>query len=224
MISREHAIQQYMALNINAKDNVKYLLYMEHSISIRGLKIRYLEKGKGTPVVLLHGFSFNAETWVEIGLLDELAKEYKTCSFDMPYGLKSKSDKFDAKNRDEYAEFLNDILKALNINEPILLGASISGEVTLRYLSSGYRARAGIAIGPVNVKSLVRNLSRITVPLLIIWGERDDISPPSDSKILSAHVKNSEVHILEGAGHACYLDNPEKFKVIVKDFLKRIVT
>jgi abhydrolase domain-containing protein 14 len=223
VISRGHAVQQYLTLNINAKDNVKYLLEMEHSISIRGLKIRYLEKGKGIPVVLLHGFSFNAETWVEVGLFDELSKDYKTYSFDMPYGLKSKSDKFEAKSRNEYAEFLNDILKVLNINEPILLGASISGEVTLRYLSIGYRAKGGIVIGPVNVKSLVTNLSRITIPLLIIWGERDDVSPPSDSKILSAHVKNSEVHILEG-GHACYLDNPEKFNVIVKDFLKRIVT
>lgn len=195
---------------------------MEHSISIRGLKIRYLEKGKGTPVVLLHGFSFNAETWVEVGLFDELAKEYRVYAFDMPYGPKSKSDKFDAKNRDEYAEFLNDVLKTLHINGPILLGASISGEVTLRYLSSGYSAKAGIVVGPVGVKGLVTKLSRIVVPLLIIWGERDNISPSSDSKILSAHVKNSEVHIIEKAGHACYLDKPEKFKVIVKDFLKRI--
>jgi pimeloyl-ACP methyl ester carboxylesterase len=205
---------------------------MEHSVSIRGLKIRYLEKEKGAPVVLLHGFSFCAETWVEIGLFDELAQEYHVYSFDMPYGIKSRSDKFDVKSRDEYAEFLIDLLKALNINEPILLGASISGEVTLRYLSSGYSAKAGIVIGPVNVKSLVPDLNRITVPLLVIWGERDDISSPDNSKILKSHVnpvgihsygvKNSEMHILKEAGHACYLDKPEEFKVIVKDFLKRI--
>jgi pimeloyl-ACP methyl ester carboxylesterase len=194
---------------------------MEHSISIRGLRIRYLEKGKGAPIVLLHGFSFCAETWVEIGLFDELAKGYHVYSFDMPYGIKSRSDKFDAKSRDEYAKFLNDILKTLNINEPILLGASISGEVTLRYLSSGHNAKAGIVIGPVNVKSLVPDLNRITVPLLVIWGERDDISSPDNSKFLKDNIKNSEVHILKEAGHACYLDKPEEFKVIVKDFLKK---
>jgi abhydrolase domain-containing protein 14 len=194
---------------------------MEHSVFIRNLKIRYLEKGKGVPFVLLHGFSFCAETWVEIGLFDELAKEYHVYSFDMPYGIKSGSDKFDAKSRDEYARFLNDLLKALDINEPILLGASISGEITLRYLSSDYSAKSGIVIGPVNVKSLVSNLNRITVPLLVIWGERDDISSPDNSKILESHVRNSEVHILKGAGHACYMDKPEEFKIIVKDFLKK---
>jgi abhydrolase domain-containing protein 14 len=139
----------------------------------------------------------------------------------MPYGIKSGSDKFDAKSRDEYARFLNDLLKALDINEPILLGASISGEITLRYLSSDYSAKSGIVIGPVNVKSLVSNLNRITVPLLVIWGERDDISSPDNSKILESHVRNSEVHILKGAGHACYMDKPEEFKIIVKDFLKK---
>ena len=194
---------------------------MEHSVSIRGLKIRYLEKGKGAPIVLLHGFSFCAETWVEIGLFDELAKEYHVYSFDMPYGIKSRSDKFDVKSRDEYAEFLIDLLKALNINEPILLGASISGEVTLRYLSNGYSAKAGIVIGPVNVKSLAPNLNRISVPLLVVWGERDDISSPDNSKILESHIRNTKVHILKEAGHACYLDKPEEFKVIVKDFLKK---
>jgi abhydrolase domain-containing protein 14 len=195
---------------------------MERSVSIRDLRIRYLEKGKGVPVVLLHGFSFCAETWVEINLFDELAKDYHVYSFDMPYGLKSRSDKFDAKSRDEYAGFLKDLLKSLDINEPILLGASISGEVTLRYLSRGYSAKGGIVVGPVNVKGLVPNLSRITVPLLVIWGERDDISPPDNSKILEGNIKNSEVHILEEAGHACYLDKPKEFKAVVKGFLKRI--
>lgn len=195
----------------------------EHSISIKNLKIRYLEKGKGIPVVLLHGFSFCAETWVEIGLFDELAKDYYVYSFDMPYGIKSRSDKFDAKSRDEYAEFLKDLLKTLNINEPILLGASISGEVTLRYLSSGYSAKAGIVIGPVNIKNLVPQLRRITVPLLGIWGERDDISLPVNSKILKEGATNTEVHILKEAGHACYLDKPEEFKVIVRDFIKRCI-
>ncbi len=199
----------------------KIFAVMEHSVSIKGLRIRYLEKGDGNPVILLHGFSFWAETWVEIGLFDELAKEYHVYSFDMPYGIKSRSDKFDAKSRDEYAEFLNNLLETLNINEPILLGASISGEVTLRYLVLNYGAKAGIVVGPVNVKNLAHNLDRITVPILAIWGEEDDISTPDNSKILESHIRNIEVHILKEAGHACYLDKPEEFKMIVKDFLKK---
>jgi pimeloyl-ACP methyl ester carboxylesterase len=195
---------------------------MEKWATIKGLNIRYLMKGIGNPFVLLHGFSFLAETWVEMGLFDELAEKYVVYAFDMPYGVKSKSDKFEAGNRSEYAEFLGEMLKKLNIDNPILLGASISGEVTLRYLSLGYDARAAILAGPANVKNLLPVLDRISVPLLAVWGESDNISPPENAEIISAHVKNSEVQVMQGAGHACYLDRPEEFKSLLRNFLTTI--
>ena len=194
---------------------------MERFISVRGLKIRYLEKGDGLPFMLLHGFSFSADTWVEMGLVDELSRKYKVYSFDMPYGPKSRSDKFDAADRDEYAAFLKDLLTALDIHEPLLLGASISGDVVLRYLSAGYSAKLGIVAGPAGVKGIADRLGRIAVPLLTVWGGKDTISPPDGGQIIETHVKKSEVHIIEGAGHACYLDKPEEFKTIVADFLKK---
>jgi abhydrolase domain-containing protein 14 len=195
---------------------------MEKWETIKGLNIRYLMKGIGNPFVLLHGYSFFAETWVEMGLFDELAEKYVVYAFDMPYGVKSKSDKFDAGNRSEYAEFLGEVLKNLNIDNPILLGASISGEATLRYLSLGYDARAAILAGPANVKNLLPVLDRISVPLLAVWGESDNISPPENAEIISAHVKNSEVQVMQGAGHACYLDRPGEFKSLLRNFLTTI--
>jgi len=195
---------------------------MEQWTTIEGFKIRYLMEGNGAPFVLLHGFSFYAEIWGEIGLFDELAERYRVYAFDMPYGMKSKSDKFEAGNRDEYAEFVREMLRTLNIENPIMLGASISGEVTLRYLSLGHRAKAAILAGPVNVKSLTPVLETIDVPVLAVWGEADEISRPENAQLLADHVKHSTVHVLKGAGHACYLDKPEEFKVLVRDFLGRI--
>jgi pimeloyl-ACP methyl ester carboxylesterase len=173
--------------------------------------------------VLLHGFSFLAETWVEMGLFDELAEKYRVYAFDMPYGAKSRSDKFSTENRDEYADFLKEMLQTLNIGMPVLLGASISGEVALRYLSQGYSAKAGIVAGAVNVQGLVHRLEMIKVPVLCVWGEKDNISPPDNAKILADHVKNSEAHVIKGAGHACYLDKPEEFKTLLREFLGKIV-
>jgi abhydrolase domain-containing protein 14 len=194
---------------------------MEHWATLRGLKIRYLMRGTGNPFVLLHGFSFLAETWVEMGLFDELAEKYSVFAFDMPYGAKSRSDKFSAENRDEYADFLKKMLQTLNIEKPVLLGASISGEVTLRYLSKGYEAKAGIVAGAVHVQSLVPRLEIIKVPVLGVWGERDNISPPENAKILADHVNNSEAHVIKEAGHACYLDKPEEFKTLLRHFLRK---
>jgi abhydrolase domain-containing protein 14 len=194
---------------------------MEQFVTVKGLKIHYLQKGSGQAFVLLHGMSFSADTWVEMGLFDELAGGYSVYSFDMPYGARSRSEKFDATDRDEYAEFLKELLTSLSVDRPILLGASISGEVTLRYLSKGYPARAAIVAGPVGIRGLVSRLGMITVPLLAIWGEKDNISPPENAKILTGHVKSAETHLIKKAGHACYLDKPEEFRALVRDFLTR---
>jgi abhydrolase domain-containing protein 14 len=196
---------------------------MEQSVTAKGLKIRYLREGTGQSFVLLHGMSFSADTWVEMGLFDELARNYSVYSFDMPYGVRSRSDKFDASDRDEYAEFLKELLKSFGIDKPVLLGASISGEVTLRYLSKRYAAKAAIVAGPVGIKELIPRLGMITVPLLAIWGEKDNISPPENAEILTAHAKSAEAHIIKNAGHACYLDRPEEFKMLVRDFLGRSI-
>ena len=192
---------------------------MVHSIQINGIHVRYLQKGQGDPFVLLHGFSFNGDTWAEMGLFDELAGRYNVFSFDMPYGPKSRSDKFEVKSRDEYADFLGQLLKGLDIDQPLVLGASISGEVTLRYLSKGHSAKAAILAGPVGIQGLVPRLARIAVPLLAVWGERDNISSPDNGQILSGQVRDARVHIIPDAGHACYLDKPGEFKALVRDFL-----
>jgi len=196
---------------------------MEQSVRVKELKIRYLREGSGQAFVLLHGMSFSADTWVEMGLFDDLAKVYDVYSFDMPYGARSRSEKFDASDRDEYAEFLKELIKSLGIDKPLLLGASISGEVTLRYLTKPYPSKAAIVAGPVGIKGLIPRLGMITVPLLAIWGEKDNISPPENAEILAGHVKNAETHIIKNAGHACYLDKPEEFKVLVRDFLARSI-
>lgn len=195
---------------------------MEHSVSVKDLKIRYLQKGTGAPVVLFHGYSFSADTWVETGLFDALARDYCVYSFDMPYGIKSRSDKLDTENREHYAEFVHDLMKTLVIHTPSLIGASISGEVTLRYLISGHSAQAAIVIGPAGMNALSGQLGSITTPLLGIWGDQDTISPPSHAELIRELVKNTEVRIIEGAGHACYLDKPGIFMEIVKGFLQRV--
>jgi pimeloyl-ACP methyl ester carboxylesterase len=125
------------------------------------------------------------------------------------------------ENRDEYADFLKEMLQTLNIDNPLLLGASISGEVTLRYLSQGNSAKAGIVAGAVHVQNLVQRLEIIKAPVLGVWGEKDNISPPDNAKILADHIKNSEAHVIKGAGHACYLDKPEEFKTLLREFLRK---
>lgn len=66
-------------------------------------------------------------------------------------------------------------------------------------------------------------LSGIMVPVLVICGELDKVTPVSESQIFHESINNSTFVIIPGAGHLCYQEEPEHFNAIVRDFLSTIV-
>ena len=77
----------------------------EQYIAVEGRRVRVVHGGAGRPLVLLHGWSFNADDWVNSGIFAKLAASYEVYAVDMPYGVKTKSERFQAP-RPEYAKFL----------------------------------------------------------------------------------------------------------------------
>lgn len=42
-----------------------------------GVKIRYVDRGQGAPVVLLHGGTSSLESWITYGVVDKLEKDFR---------------------------------------------------------------------------------------------------------------------------------------------------
>jgi len=60
----------------------------------------------------------------------------------------------------------------------------------------------------------------IKQPALIVWGEKDEVTPLSFAKIMEERIQNSRLEILTGAGHYSFLDKPEEFAEKTINFLK----
>lgn len=58
--------------------------------------------------------------------------------------------------------------------------------------------------------SLTQALSKLQVPLLILWGSRDRIIPPSEGKRLVQYAANASLVYLESVGHCAHDDSPER--------------
>lgn len=68
-------------------------------------------------------------------------------------------------------------------------------------------------------QDLTDYLRKISQPTLIVWGKDDSLTPLSYAKKFAGGIKNSQLVVLEKAGHYSFLDQPEAFLDALKKFL-----
>jgi len=62
-------------------------------------------------------------------------------------------------------------------------------------------------------------LNKIKIPAIIIWGEKDDITPLKHGRLLNEKIKESELVVLPAVGHNIRTEAPEKLTQIISKFL-----
>jgi pimeloyl-ACP methyl ester carboxylesterase len=67
--------------------------------------------------------------------------------------------------------------------------------------------------------ALADELSRLTMPVSIIWGEQDAIIPVQCAGMLSSKIPNAIVHIIPRCGHVPQLERPKAFAALVRQVL-----
>ena len=60
---------------------------------------------------------------------------------------------------------------------------------------------------------------RVTVPALVVVGERDRLTPPGGARALTAALPHASLVMIEGAGHLAMLERHERFTEAVEGFL-----
>lgn len=65
-------------------------------------------------------------------------------------------------------------------------------------------------------------LDRIMVPTLIVCGEEDQLTPPSDSEALHRAIRGSRLVLIPRAGHLASLEAPEPFNGALRQFLEAL--
>ena len=102
------------------------------TIKVKNLDINYIQYGKGKDMVLLHGWGQNIEMMKPIG--DNLKDDFDIVIIDLPGFGKSNEPDYVWSVYD-YAECVHDLLDSLNIKNPILMGHSFGGKVSLAFAS-----------------------------------------------------------------------------------------
>ena len=115
----EEIIEQY------AYDNSQFM-------ELDGMNVHYRINGDtGETVVLLHGTAASLHTWE--AWTEELSKQYRVVSFDMPgFGITGPEPN-DVYTRERYLKFIDDVLVKLNVDSCYMAGNSFGGYMTWSY-------------------------------------------------------------------------------------------
>lgn len=115
---------------------------MSKYVSYKGAKVHYTESGKGTAVVLLHGFLENTTMWYNLEML--LNYKYRVICVDLLGHGKTDNIGY-IHTMSQMAEAVKTVLDVLSIRRSFFVGHSMGGYVALAFAD----------LHPDNVKGLV---------------------------------------------------------------------
>jgi pimeloyl-ACP methyl ester carboxylesterase len=120
----------------------------------RGVPIRYIDVGAGSPVILIHGFGANLDiNWIASGFVEQFSKAHRVIAFDVRgHGKSGKPHAEDAYGQ-EMVEDIGRILDHLGIAGAHIVGYSMGGFLTLKFLADcPQRVRSATIAGSAGIQ------------------------------------------------------------------------
>ena len=86
-----------------------------------------------------------------------------------------------------------------------------------RYAPDVLRKFSAAGYGGIEAEA---SLGQVTAPLLVLAGRHDRTCPPEASQATAAGVPGAQLHIFEQSGHMPFVEQPDEFLDVVREFLK----
>ena len=248
---------------------------LENYIKTEG-KFTFLEKGEGTPLVILHGIMGGLSNFDKV--IEHFSQHYKVLMPILPiytYPLLKTSVK-------GFSKFLYDFFNFKGIDKAILLGNSLGGHVALYFanknpdkviamvltgssglyeksLGDSYPKRKNydyiknkaeevfydpkvatkelvdeifeivndrmkvirtLALAKSAIRhNMAKDLPNIKMPVCLIWGKNDKVTPPDVAYDFNKLLPNSDLFWIDKCGHAPMMEHPEEFVKIMDEWL-----
>jgi pimeloyl-ACP methyl ester carboxylesterase len=153
-------------------------------VEVDGVRLHYLEKGSGPPVVLLHGNQSLVEDFEISGLFDLLARNHRVIAIDRPGFGHSERPRGKVWTASAQAALIRKALVQLGVEKPIIVAHSWGTLVALAHavdhradtgallLLSGYyfpTRRLDVVIASLPAIPVIGDLLRYTISPILAW-------------------------------------------------------
>ena len=112
-------------------------------MSGNGVGMHAVRRGKGSPVVLVHGWACSHAVWAPV--VDELGEAYETVAFDLPgFGASERME--GAFTLADLATAVDDALESLGVVDAVVVGHSMGGMVVQHLYAISPKRVAGLVL------------------------------------------------------------------------------
>lgn len=120
----------------------------EATFDANGVEIRYFTQGQGDPVILVHGFTADAErNWVMPGIFDRLAEEFRVIALDVRGHGKSGKPHDPAQYGMEMVHDVVRLMDHLELERAHVVGYSMGGFITMELLTQAPERLLSATVG-----------------------------------------------------------------------------
>lgn len=105
---------------------------MDKFITYQGIKLHYTISGEGHPLMLLHGWGCSTEIWQRV--LPFLEERFRVINVDFA-GFGQSEEPTEVWGVEEYTRSIEALAQAEGVENPILIGHSFGGRVSIVYAS-----------------------------------------------------------------------------------------
>jgi len=141
------------------------------------------------------------------------------CIADTPEGVEKRKKLIRQIEKDGLEDFAKSFVGNVFTKESIINKIESVGKIQSIILS----AKSTTVTGTLNALAARAEtcsiLEKIKLPVLILCGKEDVVTPPVQSEFLHSKILDSELFILESAGHLSNLEQPDKFNEFIFDFI-----
>jgi 3-oxoadipate enol-lactonase len=118
------------------------------------------------------------------------------------------------------SQFAEDMSHALFAPESFKKNKTAVDNIVSIMKSTDERALTGTQISLAARMDMTETLPKISVPTLIMTGEKDKIATQADAELMRSKIEASKVVLIHDAGHLSNLENPDEFNAALGNFLK----
>jgi len=145
------------------------------------------------------------------------------CIADTPETVEKRMKSIESIQEKGLEQYANDSVKNLFAPESFVTSMEKIAVVKEMIMEASVQSLSKTLFALSRRKETCTNLHRISIPVLIVVGKEDKLTPPDAALMMQKNIKGSILKIIEHAGHLSNIENSYEFNIQLEEFVSSVI-